>query len=199
MRTEYESEAWVDDRLVVGIDEAGRGPLAGPCVVCGVVFPLQYSNDEINDSKQLSAKKRKQLAEIIYRDAIEIRFEIIEPIEIDTLNIYQATKEAMKRIAIASKSDYVLTDAMPLIIDKEVLSLIKGDAKSISIGAASILAKTKRDEIMEAYALEYPQYGFEKHKGYGTKQHVNAIEQFGYTPIHRKSFHLKAKQTSLKF
>ena len=189
---EYEIKAWKNQKLVVGIDEAGRGPMAGPCVVCGVVFPIGYENELINDSKQLSQTKRESLVEIIKRDALAYEIKIVSVEAIDELNIYQATKLAMMDIAQKMQADLVLTDAMPFEADdKEVISIVKGDQLSISIAAASILAKTKRDEIMFELDALYPEYGFKDHKGYGTKKHKEAIFKYGRTPIHRKSFRFK--------
>lgn len=189
---EYEIKAWKNQKLVLGIDEAGRGPMAGPCVVCGVVFPIGYENELINDSKQLSQTKRESLVEIIKRDALAYEIKIVSVEAIDELNIYQATKLAMMDIAQKMQADVVLTDAMPFEShDKEVISIVKGDQLSISIAAASILAKTKRDEIMFEFDALYPEYGFKDHKGYGTKKHKEAILKYGRTPIHRKSFRFK--------
>lgn len=184
----YENEAWMNNRLLVGIDEAGRGPLAGPMVVAGVVFPIGYDSGEINDSKQLTEKKREALYDIIIKDALFYDIVIVEPEEIDRLNILEADRKAMSEIALKAPVDLVLTDAMDLYIDKNVVSLIKGDTLSCSIAAASILAKVTRDRIMYEYDKIYPQYGFAKHKGYGTKAHLQALEEFGVTPIHRKSY-----------
>ena len=189
---EYEIKAWKNQKLVLGIDEAGRGPMAGPCVVCGVVFPIGYENELINDSKQLSQTKRESLVEIIKRDALAYEIKIVSVEAIDELNIYQATKLAMMDIAQKMQPDLVLTDAMPFELeDKEVISIVKGDQLSISIAAASILAKTKRDEIMFEFDALYPEYGFKDHKGYGTKKHKEAILKYGRTPIHRKTFRFK--------
>lgn len=198
MRTEYEQIAWNTQLLVAGIDEAGRGPLAGPCVVASVVFPIGFQDDRINDSKKLTPSKREALAEIIKDQALEIMVRIIDIETIDTLNIYQATKEAMMSCATSSCASYILTDAMPLIIEKPCVDIIKGDGLSVSIGAASIIAKTTRDQIMLEYDLLYPEYGFKKHKGYGTKDHIAALHKYGPTPIHRKSFHVRSiQQTTL--
>lgn len=184
----YEHEYWNNNQLIVGIDEAGRGPLAGPLSVAGVVFPLGYENPDIYDSKALSEKKRDALYETIKEDALW--FEIIEVSEsdIDKYNILEADRRAMKEIALKAPAEIVLSDAMKMDIDKKVIDLIKGDQKSISIAAASILAKVTRDRIMKEYDEIYPEYGFGKHKGYGTKQHMEAIEKYGITPIHRRSF-----------
>lgn len=185
---DYEHMYWPMEQLVLGIDEAGRGPLAGPLSVAGVIFPIGYENPEIYDSKALSEKKRDALFETIKEDALW--FEIIEVSEadIDRYNILEADRNAMKRIALDAPCNIVLTDAMKLDIDKTVIDLIKGDQKSISIAAGSILAKVTRDRIMKEYDALYPQYGFLKNKGYPTKAHLEAIEKYGITPIHRKSY-----------
>ena len=185
---EYENKAWAKGLTVVGIDEAGRGPLAGPLVVAGVVFPVGYDSGEINDSKQLTEKKREELYDIIIRDALFYQIEIVEPEEIDRINILEADRQAMSRIALAAPTDIVLTDAVDLYIDKDITSLIKGDTLSCSIAAGSILAKVTRDRIMVEYDKQYPEYGFARHKGYGTKRHMEALRKYGATPIHRKSF-----------
>ncbi len=185
---QYEHTYWAENQFVVGIDEAGRGPLAGPLSVAGVVFPIGYENPDIYDSKALSEKKRDQLFEIIKEDALW--FEIIEVSveDIDHYNILEVDRKAMSEIAMHAPSDIVLSDAMKMPIDKTVIDLIKGDQKSISIAAASILAKVTRDRIMKEYDTIYPEYGFAKNKGYGTKQHMQAIDDYGITPIHRRSF-----------
>lgn len=185
---DYEHTYWPMDQLIVGIDEAGRGPLAGPLSVAGVVFPVGYENPYIYDSKALTEKKRDELFEVIKDDALW--FEIIEVSEeeIDRYNILEADRRAMKQIALDAPCNIVLTDAMKLDIDKTVIDLIKGDQKSISIAAGSILAKVTRDRIMLEYDAIYPQYGFAKNKGYPTKAHMEAIEQYGITPIHRRSY-----------
>jgi len=190
-RIKYENQAYkLGFSKIIGLDEAGRGPMAGPLVVAGVIFPFGYYDERINDSKQLSEKKREQLYDIIIDNALAYDIEIIDVKEVDELNVYQASKQGMLRAIknIAVKPDYALSDAMPLGNEIEHLSIIKGDAKSLSIGAASILAKVTRDRIMIEYDHQYPQYGFKKHKGYPTKQHKEAIKQYGVTPIHRRSF-----------
>ena len=184
----YELEAWREGLSVVGIDEAGRGPLAGPLVVAGVIFPQGYDSGEINDSKQLTEKKREALYDIIIRDALFYNIRVVEVEEIDRLNILEADRKAMTEIALASKADLILTDAVDLYIDKKVISLIKGDTLSCSIAAGSILAKVTRDRIMYEYDRIYPEYGFASHKGYGTKKHLEALEKYGVLPIHRKSY-----------
>ncbi|WP_323615968.1 ribonuclease HII [Erysipelothrix rhusiopathiae] len=196
---EFEVNYWEQGKLVVGIDEAGRGPMAGPCVVSGVIFPKGYYDARINDSKQLSEKQRDELVSIIESNALWTFTEIIPVDIIDRDNIYRATQNAMKKIAIESKADIVLTDAMPLDdITIPVEAIVKGDARSLSIATASILAKTVRDGLMKVYDLEFPEYGFAKHKGYGTKQHKEAILKFGRCPIHRKSFRFK-DETQISF
>lgn len=180
---------WKQEKYVLGIDEAGRGPLAGELVVCGVVFPIGYENDEIYDSKKTSKKKRLELFRKIQEDALEVWVEIVDIETIDKKNIYQATKDAMLEITNKSlKVDVVLTDAMPLSISKEHMSVVKGDQKSVSIAAASIVAKVLRDQMMEQYDEQYPEYGFKSNNGYGTKKHIEAIKMFGILPIHRKSY-----------
>lgn len=177
--------------LVAGIDEAGRGPLAGPVVTAAVILPEDCSSlVGLDDSKQLSKAKRDQFAEIIKQIAISYAVHVQAPEEIDRLNIYQATKNSMTEAALslAPKPAIVLADAMMLKLPMACESIIKGDAKSLSIAAASILAKTGRDAIMAEYAVQYPQYGFDKHAGYGTKEHVAALEKYGPCEIHRTTF-----------
>lgn len=186
---EYEHHYWGENKFIIGIDEAGRGPLAGPLVVAGVVFNQGYENHMIYDSKGLSEKKREELFKIILQDAKEYKIEIVSPKQIDDENIYRATQHAMDRIATALHASVVLTDAMPLPNqEKKVIDLIKGDQKSVSIAAASILAKVVRDHIMLGYDKLHPEYGFKKHKGYPTKQHLEALEKYGVLDIHRRSY-----------
>ncbi|MDN7244203.1 ribonuclease HII [Planococcus shenhongbingii] len=177
--------------LVCGIDEAGRGPLAGPVVTAAVILPEDCSALlGLDDSKKLPKAKREYFALLIKDMAVSYAVHIQPPEEIDALNIYQATKMSMTKAALQlnPKPDIVLADAMKLDVGRQSESIIKGDAKSLSIAAASILAKTSRDAIMEAYAAEYPVYGFDRHAGYGTKEHVAALQKFGPCPIHRKTF-----------
>ncbi|MBR0230010.1 MAG: ribonuclease HII [Erysipelotrichaceae bacterium] len=185
---EFEHKYWPLNKTVLGIDEAGRGPLAGPMVVAGVILPIGYDSGDINDSKQLTEKKREELYDVIIRDALYYDIKVVEPEVIDELNPLAADRKAMTEIAVNAPTDIILTDAVELYIDKEVTAIIKGDAKSCSIAAASILAKVTRDRIMMEYDKLYPQYGFAKHKGYGTKQHLDALHRYGVTPIHRKSY-----------
>ncbi len=185
---EYEHACWENNKYVLGIDEAGRGPLAGPLVVAGVVFEIGYENPLIYDSKAISEKKRDELFEIIKEDALYYEIKIVSEQEIDQYNIYRADQRAMLEIANDLPCDFVITDAMPLEIEKEMISLVKGDQKSVSVAAGSILAKVTRDRIMKYYDEIYPVYGFAKNKGYPTKMHMQAIEEYGITPIHRRSF-----------
>ncbi len=190
-RLKYESEAYkTGKKIIIGLDEAGRGPMAGPLVVAGVIFKEGYYNDLINDSKQLSEKKREQLYDLIIENALAYHIEVIDIEEVDKLNVYQASRTGMIRCVekISLKPDFALTDAMPLGDTIEHLSIIKGDALSLSIGAASILAKVTRDRLMKDYDKIYPEYGFAKHKGYPTKAHKEALKLYGVTPIHRRSF-----------
>lgn len=183
----YELRCWENKQLMCGIDEAGRGPLAGPVVIAGVVFPIGYENSEIYDSKALTAKKRDELFDIIQHDALHVYIEIIDNQEIDKSNIYAVTQKAMDKIANKSNV-FVLTDAMPLLTYHHYDHIIKGDQHSISVAGASIIAKVTRDRIMDEYDKLYPQYEFSKNKGYGTKKHMEAIAQYGVCPIHRLSF-----------
>ena len=190
-RLKFEKMAYdLGKQYVIGLDEAGRGPMAGPLVVGGVIFEKGYYNELINDSKQLSEKKREELYDIIIRDALAYQIEVIDVEDVDRLNVYQASKKGMLDVIehIAIEPDYALSDAMPLGDQIEHLAIVKGDTLSMSIGAASILAKVTRDRIMKEYDKIYPEYGFAKHKGYPTKQHKEALKQYGVTPIHRRSF-----------
>lgn len=184
----YELPAWNKKHLVAGIDEVGRGCIAGPLVICSVILPLHYENTLITDSKALSEKKRELLFEVILEDALHIDLEVINEVTIDEENIYQATKRGMERLINRSRADYYLIDAMPLDTQKESQSIIKGDLKSISIAAASIVAKVVRDEIMVILDETYPLYGFKDHKGYPTKKHKESLLTCGITTFHRKSY-----------
>ena len=185
---EYEHRYWQEAMTVLGIDAAGRGPLAGPLCVAGVVFEPGYENPLIYDSKAISEKRRNELFDVIREDALYYEIRLVTPEEIDRLNIYRATQKAMLEIALEIPADAVLTDAMPLELDKPMEALVKGDQKSESIAAASILAKVTRDRIMEEYDRIYPGYGFAKNKGYPTKEHLDALSRLGITPIHRRSY-----------
>ena len=191
-RLQYENEAYQKGyHYIIGLDEAGRGPMAGPLVVGGVIFPKGFYDERINDSKKLTEKKLEALYDFIIEKALAYDIEVISVEEVDKLNVYEASRTGMRRIIerIGVKPDFALTDAMPLGDDAiDHLSIIKGDAKSMSIGGASILAKVTRDRIMKDYAKIYPEYGFEKHKGYVTKAHKEALAKYGICPIHRRSF-----------
>ena len=178
-------------KRILGIDEAGRGPLAGPLVIAGVVLPVGFYNEEIDDSKKVTDAKRRELYDIIMANALEVKVNIVDVETIDKLNILRATKEGMEEIVrlVGDKCDAVFVDAVKLDgIDKPVLSLIKGDALSMSIAAASIIAKVTRDDIMIELDKEYPMYDFKKNKGYGTKSHLLALEKYGITKHHRMSY-----------
>jgi ribonuclease HII len=177
-------------QLIAGMDEVGRGPLAGPVVAAAVILPEDFFLAGIDDSKKLTEKKREEYNQIIRSQALAISISMIQAPEIDAINIYEATKKAMKAAiaGLVPRPDFILIDAMKLEIPFASESIIKGDAKSISIAAASIVAKVARDSLMKDLAKTYPQYGFEQNMGYGTKEHINAIYTFGITPYHRKSF-----------
>ena len=177
--------------LICGIDEAGRGPLAGPVAAGAVILPKDCRILYLNDSKKLSPKKREELAKEIRGKAIAVGIGMASPERIDQINILQATYEAM-RMAISNlevKPDLLLNDAVTIPgIEIPQIPIVKGDAKSVSIAAASILAKVTRDHMMAEYDEIYPGYGFGKHKGYGTKAHIEALKELGPCPIHRRSF-----------
>ena len=177
-------------KLLAGIDEAGRGPLAGPVVCACCIMPLDEMIDGINDSKKVSEKKREKLFEIIKEKAITYSVSIISPQIIDEINILNATKKGMidSLNGLSVKPDLVLVDAVKLPTDHNQKALIKGDATSYNIAAASILAKVTRDRIMRELDSQFPEYGFAKNKGYGTKVHVDAIKSVGITEHHRKTF-----------
>ena len=188
---QYENELYENGiNFIAGVDEVGRGPLNGPVVSACVVLPKGYHKDGIIDSKKLSEKKRNELFDIIKRDALGIGVGIVYADEIDELNIYEATKKSMK-LAINncnSKIEHVLIDAMKLDLDIPSTSIIKGDAKSISIAAASIIAKVTRDAMMYELDKKYPMYGYKNHKGYPTKKHIEAINKYGLIEGYRKTY-----------
>lgn len=178
--------------LIAGTDEAGRGPLAGPVVAAAVILRKGAKIEGVDDSKKLTDKKRRQLIDTIKKEALAVGIGIVSPQEIDQINIYRAAKEAMISAikALKIKPEYILADAMML---EEALgipteSIIKGDQKSASIAAASIVAKVTRDEYMIEMDKLFPMYGFKQHMGYPTKTHIEAIEKYGICPIHRKTF-----------
>ncbi len=188
---EYENKIWeLGYNYIVGLDEAGRGPMAGPLVVGAVVLDKNKQIEGLNDSKQLSKKKREALYEEIIEKAISYRVEFIFEEELDKLNIYQASKQGMIRAYnnIDVEVDYLLSDAIDLNQDVKSEAIIKGDSISASIAAASILAKVSRDRYMVEMAKVYPEYGFERHKGYVTKLHLEKLFEYGPCDIHRSSF-----------
>ena len=177
-------------KLIGGMDEAGRGPLAGPVVAAAVIMPLDHPIAGVDDSKKVSEKKREKLFDEIIRDAIAYKICLADERVIDDINILNATKKAMTECmqGLAVTPDIVLVDAVKLALEVPTKAIIKGDALSYSIAAASILAKVYRDRLMRAYDEQYPQYGFAKHKGYGTKDHIDALREYGPCPIHRRTF-----------
>lgn len=177
--------------LVCGVDEAGRGPLCGPVVAAAVILNKDDMIEGVNDSKKLSEKKRECLYDVIMQKAIAVGVGMSDVDIIEKVNILNATKLAMKQAIknLKIKSDYVLIDGNQMIdIDIDAQTVVSGDAKSESIAAASIIAKVTRDRLLIEYDKKYPEYGFAKHKGYGTKAHIEAIKKYGLTPIHRASF-----------
>lgn len=178
--------------VIAGIDEAGRGPLAGPVVCACVVMPLEKEKmiEQVNDSKQLSSKKREKLYDEIVKVALDYAIIEIDEKTIDEINILNATKLGMKRAleSLKIKPDIVLIDAVKIDSDIRQENIIKGDTLSYNIAAASILAKVHRDRLMIKLSEKYPQYNFAKHKGYGTREHINALKIYGKCPIHRESF-----------
>jgi ribonuclease HII len=178
-------------RIIAGIDEAGRGPLAGPVVAAAVILPPGYEHPEITDSKKLSPRQRERLYGIIQRDAVSIGIGVVEAPVIDAVNILQATLAAMKDavLELSPSPDYLLIDGLnriDLAIHQE--TIIRGDSRSLSVASASIVAKVSRDRLMEMYHRQFPQYNFLRNKGYGTREHREAILKFGRSKIHRRSF-----------
>lgn len=168
--------------FIAGTDEAGRGPIVGPVVAAAVIFPKDYKNEDINDSKKLTAKKREALEKVIMKDAIAYAVTFISAKEIDKINIYEASRKAMitSLYNLKHKYDLVITDAMPLPMEAcKVISLVKADAKSLAVAAASILAKVARDRYMDELDKKYPKYKFREHKGYPTKEHLKLLKEFG--------------------
>lgn len=190
---EYENELYNKGiKYIGGVDEVGRGPLIGPVVTACVVLPKEFELEGLTDSKQLSEKKRDKFYEYIKEKALACEVGIIGPEKIDEVNIYEATKLAMKqaidKVNKKIKLEHVLIDAMPLELDIPTTSIIKGDAKSISIAAASVIAKVTRDRMMYELDEKYPQYGFKNHKGYPTKKHIEAIQTYGLIEGYRKTY-----------
>ena len=177
---------------ILGIDEAGRGPLAGPVVVAGVIMPKDSMIEGVNDSKKVSEKKREKIYELIVEEAIAYEVAVIEKDVIDEINILNATKLGVKKVVegLNIKPDLILVDALTGIDTQGIKyePIIKGDAKAYNIAAASIIAKVVRDRIIRQWDEIYPQYGFSSHKGYGTAKHIEAIKEYGLCPIHRISF-----------
>ena len=176
--------------FIAGVDEVGRGPLAGPVVAAAVIMPKGFYIEGITDSKKLSEKKRNNFEKLILENALAVGISFINEKIIDEVNIYEASRMAMidaiNKLSI--KPEIVLVDAMPLNIDVQTESIIKGDEKSFMIACASIVAKQTRDRFMDELATKYPEYGFEKHKGYPTKQHREALQKYGVLDIHRKTY-----------
>ncbi|MFW6052388.1 MAG: ribonuclease HII [Desulfosalsimonas sp.] len=178
-------------RQIAGVDEVGRGPLAGPVVSAAVILPERFSVTGVADSKSLSPRSRRRLYEEIYSQAVTVGIGIVDPVEIDRINILQASLTAMAMAVknLAPQPDCLLIDGRHCIgVNVPQKTIVKGDSRSVSIGAASIVAKVTRDRIMEKYCTEYPEYGFSNHKGYPTKAHVSAIGYYGWCPIHRRTF-----------
>lgn len=190
---EYENEAYSKGyKRVCGVDEAGRGPLAGPVFAAAVILPRGYVIEGVNDSKKLSEKKREELFEKIKSEALCYSIASVDEKTIDEINILNATFLAMEKAVegLEIKTDFVMIDGnrAPKYLDITCQTVVKGDAKSASIAAASILAKVSRDRFMLEMAEKYPEYCFEKHKGYGTKLHYEMLDKYGVSEIHRKSF-----------
>jgi len=188
----YEMEAGNNGYArIAGIDEAGRGPIAGPVVSAAVILPPSSPIEGVKDSKQLTPKKRDLLYNKIYEHAVSVGIGIVDPAEIERINILYASLLSMKMSVqnLMPQPDFLLIDGIFQIpYDLPQMAIPKGDCLSISIAAASIVAKVTRDRLMEKYHYEYPEYGFDKHKGYPTKEHKDAVRRFGCCPIHRKSF-----------
>ncbi|MDG5788209.1 ribonuclease HII [Evansella sp. AB-P1] len=186
---EHEEKLWADGfHYIGGVDEVGRGPLAGPVIASCVVLSPNFYLPGLTDSKKLSKEKREYFFRRIQENALAIAVGMATAAEIDQINIYEATKLAMNRAIHKVNVDYLLLDAMTLTNDLPQTSLIKGDSKSISIAASSIIAKVTRDNYMTELSTVYPQYGFEKHMGYGTKEHIHALRKHGVTKEHRSTF-----------
>lgn len=194
MMYEYENEIWNKGLdIIVGLDEVGRGPMAGPVVVAGVVLDKNVMIEGLNDSKKLTPKKREMLSKEIKEKALAYAIYYIDVEEVDRINVLEASRKGMTECVKIIREklghiDYVLTDCMKLYIEEPFMSIIKGDSKSASIAAASIVAKVERDNYMVELDKDFPEYGFKKHKGYVTKFHLDAIDKYGVSIHHRKSF-----------
>jgi ribonuclease HII len=188
---------------IAGVDEAGRGPLAGPVVAAAVILPADYDHPQIDDSKKLSPRQREQLFEVIQRDAVAVGIGVSEAPLIDAVNILQATLRAMREavLSLITPPDCLFVDGLnkvPLPLSIPQQTIVRGDQRSISVAAASIVAKVSRDRIMEMYHRQFPQYNFLKNKGYGTREHREAIARHGWCKIHRRSFHVAAGAGPMK-
>lgn len=187
----YERELNIQGiKLIAGVDEVGRGPLIGPVVAAAVILPVDFKLDGLTDSKKLSEKKREYFYKIIKEKAIAIGVGVISEKRIDEINIYEATKEAMREAInkLDVVPEHILIDAMKLDLDIPSTSIIKGDLLSITISAASVIAKVERDHMLYEIDKEYPMYDLKNNKGYGTKKHLDAIKEYGITKYHRLSF-----------
>lgn len=189
-RFSYEKKFWEKGQLVAGVDEVGRGPLAGPVVTAAVIIDQDFDLLDVNDSKKLSPEKRLKLYPKILTEAVSVGIGVKSAEVIDQINIYEADRQAMAQAvrALDVKPNALLVDAMNVPVNLPQVKLIKGDAKSNSIAAASIVAKVFRDQLMDDYDRIYPQYCFYHNAGYGTKEHIEALKKYGPTPIHRKTF-----------
>ena len=188
---EFETELYNNGiNFIAGIDEVGRGPLVGPVVTAAVILPKDFYDERINDSKKLTAKKRELLYDVIMENALSVGIGMSSPEVIDEINILNATKKAMIEAInnLSVKPQHLLIDAVKLDIDIPQTSIIKGDAKSESIAAASVIAKVTRDSMMYELDKKYPMYGFGNHKGYPTKKHIEAINKYGLIPGYRKTY-----------
>lgn len=186
----FDFDRSITDGPIAGIDEAGRGPLAGPVVCACCIMPMDHMIEGVMDSKKISENKREKLYETIVKTALDYSVSVVENEEIDEINILNATKKGMLECILKLKipPEVVLIDAVKIACDYKVMPIIKGDAKSYNIAAASIIAKVTRDRIMRRYDGIYPDYGFAKNKGYGTSEHIEAIKKYGLTQIHRRTF-----------
>ena len=198
MKTNYDLYEYENDlhskgyKYIAGCDEAGRGPLYGPVVAACCVLPNDFKLEGLTDSKQLTEKRREKYIDYIKENALAYGIGIVSAEEIDEFNIYEASRKAMlislSEVRKKIEVDYVITDAMPIDIDIESMPIIKGDAKSITIAAASVIAKVTRDRMMIELDSKYPEYGFKKHKGYPTKAHIEAINKYGLIDGYRKTY-----------